>query len=297
MRPVPCERVISRLAAPREADCAVASTTIAVVHASREDEVALASVASRLPALRPERVDYSKVVVQKPWGHEYLLCGDEAVAVWVLHIERGHETSMHCHRTKRTSLVVLDGRVRCSTLLASCERGAREGVLLHEGVFHQTRGLSERGALVMEVETPPDKHDLVRLSDRYGRVGAAYAAAAKRSRKNHDYVSFESAIARRGFVKHFGGCTLSLLSLSSKRESSELASLADTDIVCLVSGELLDARGGCLMRHGDTMTAGALRRRCRDGWQGAAGILVTSSSRDGTPRWSGDRNLRARGAR
>jgi mannose-6-phosphate isomerase-like protein (cupin superfamily) len=250
---------------------------IEIVHASAEDEAALASVASRLPAVPPERVDYSKVVVRKPWGHEYLLCDDEAVAVWVLYIAPGHETSMHCHRTKRTSLVVLDGRVRCSTLRASRERSAGEGVLLHEGVFHRTRGLSERGALVLEVETPPDKHDLVRLSDRYGRVGAAYAAAARCPTTNHDYVPFETAIAQGAFVKQLGSCALSLLSLCSRRGSPELAALAHSDIVCLVRGEILDARGRPLMRHGDTLTAAALRQACRDRWRGAADLLVTSA--------------------
>ena len=47
--------------------------------------------------------DYSKVIVKKPWGYEYLVFENEFVAIWMLHIVRKRKTSMHCHQKKRTS--------------------------------------------------------------------------------------------------------------------------------------------------------------------------------------------------
>ena len=58
--------------------------------------------------------DYSKVVVKKPWGHEYLCYRNGDVAIWFLQIRRGERTSMHCHPTKNTGLVVLEGEIELS---------------------------------------------------------------------------------------------------------------------------------------------------------------------------------------
>ena len=34
--------------------------------------------------LQNDHYDYSKVVVKKPWGYEYLIFSNEEVAVWIL---------------------------------------------------------------------------------------------------------------------------------------------------------------------------------------------------------------------
>ena len=35
--------------------------------------------------------DYSKVVVRKPWGYEYLTYQSKEVAVWILHLKMVHD--------------------------------------------------------------------------------------------------------------------------------------------------------------------------------------------------------------
>ncbi len=51
--------------------------------------------------LKKDSFDYSKVIVKKPWGYEYLVFENEFVAIWMLHIVRKRKTSMHCHPKKR----------------------------------------------------------------------------------------------------------------------------------------------------------------------------------------------------
>ena len=70
--------------------------------------------------------DYSRVVVRKPWGYEYLTYQSKDVAVWILHLKKGHQTSMHCHPKKKTSLIVLDGSVTCKSLNNSVKRKTGE---------------------------------------------------------------------------------------------------------------------------------------------------------------------------
>ncbi len=118
--------------------------------------------------------DYSKVVVRKPWGYEYLWYQNSSVAVWMLHLASGCATSMHCHARKRTSLVVMSGSVECSTFDERHRLNPSEGVVLEPCVFHSTQAVSEGGAFVMEVETPPLKGDLLRYRDNFGRAGKGY---------------------------------------------------------------------------------------------------------------------------
>ena len=50
-----------------------------------------------LQDIQNDGYDYSKVVVRKPWGYEYLIFSNEKSAVWILFLKAGEQTSMHCH--------------------------------------------------------------------------------------------------------------------------------------------------------------------------------------------------------
>jgi mannose-6-phosphate isomerase-like protein (cupin superfamily) len=118
--------------------------------------------------------DYRNIVVNKPWGYEYLWFQNESVAIWFLRLTPGQSTSLHCHAKKRTSLIVLDGAVQCSTIDDKYQLKKLEAVVLEPCVFHSSMAVAEDGAFIMEIETPPMKGDLVRMHDAYGRQGTGY---------------------------------------------------------------------------------------------------------------------------
>ncbi len=151
---------------------------------------------SRLRTIAPApagEFDFSKVVVRKPWGYEYLWHQNAAVAVWVLHLTTGSATSMHCHARKRTSLIILSGAVICSTFDDRYPLAAGQAVVLEPGVFHTTMAVSPGGACVMEVETPPLKGDLLRYRDNFGRAGKGYEGEKQYST---DFAAFDYAPLR-----------------------------------------------------------------------------------------------------
>lgn len=119
----------------------------------------------------------AEFVVTKPWGSEYLISSHETVEVWHLAINYLHSTSMHCHPRKKTALVVLEGRALFSSLNNSMELGPLDGVVIDAGTFHCTQSVSTQGLRVLEFETPPIKHDLIRLEDKYGRANSGYEGA------------------------------------------------------------------------------------------------------------------------
>jgi mannose-6-phosphate isomerase-like protein (cupin superfamily) len=118
--------------------------------------------------------DYRNVIVSKPWGHEYLVYENEQVALWFLHINAGQSTSMHCHPTKTTGLVLLEGSAELSFLADKKLIHAPEKQMIRRGLFHSTKAMTPDGCRLFEIETPNDKEDIVRLSDRYGRESAGY---------------------------------------------------------------------------------------------------------------------------
>lgn len=130
--------------------------------------------------------DYRNIVVKKPWGYEYLMFENDYVAIWILHLKKGQENSLHCHPTKKTAMVVLSGKIRATTLTDWFELGILDGLMYENGLFHTQKALSDN-VFLLEIETPPNKKDLVRLKDSYGRAGKAYEGKNMTSRELHKF--------------------------------------------------------------------------------------------------------------
>lgn len=146
------------------------------------------------------------VVVQKPWGSERLLYSNTQIELWHLHIDYNQRTSFHCHPIKKTGLVVLGGQAAIRFMNDSITLLSLGKVMLRPGLFHQTTCLSVGGLDLLEIETPPDKSDLVRLDDPYGRVSEAYESSQSYI-KTEDNIRLDEA-TKSGRI---GDCSLTVL--------------------------------------------------------------------------------------
>lgn len=118
---------------------------------------------------------YSKGIVVKPWGYEYLWFEVCNSAGWVLWLGPSDNTSMHCHEKKATALIVISGNPEISGFEFSIRPKIGEVIYIGPGCFHRTQNLSPESPLcVVEIETPIDKEDLFRSSDGYGRSHSKY---------------------------------------------------------------------------------------------------------------------------
>lgn len=113
-------------------------------------------------------------LVRKPWGFEYPIFQTDDVAVWLLHIEEGKSTSLHCHPSKNTGFLLLAGQARISFLADSKVISAPAKEMFRRGLFHRTTALSKGGIWLLEAENPNNKPDLVRLQDDHGREKEGY---------------------------------------------------------------------------------------------------------------------------
>lgn len=147
-----------------------------IVECRSADVNALAAVRHNPADLADDGTKWAGVVVTKPWGSEREVYRAGAVSMWQLTLKPKAETSMHCHPNKRTVLIVESGACIVETLAGWHELHAGDIAHIEPGAFHRTK--TERGAVLLELETPPNKRDLVRLLDKYGRVGQGYERAA-----------------------------------------------------------------------------------------------------------------------
>lgn len=142
------------------------------------DREALAEIGIDPAQLADDGTDYVCERIEKPWGHEYEKYRDQSASVWWLNIRAQCETSMHCHPNKTTLLMIISGVGTLLTLNANHELSKGELVVIEKGAFHRTRA-GKNGLMLWELETPPNKHDLVRLEDSYGR-GQGYEGIVSR---------------------------------------------------------------------------------------------------------------------
>jgi len=112
-------------------------------------------------------LSYLDRLIRKPWGSEFRVYEDDLAEIWCLHIRPEHRTSLHCHPHKLAALLCLEGKGTLST--CSGVRYALEpGVVLQiePGAYHRSTAAST-GLTLVEVETPKDRFDLLRIEDDY----------------------------------------------------------------------------------------------------------------------------------
>ena len=184
-----------------------------------------------------ENVDFTKVIVNKPWGYEYLMYENDNVSLWALHINPGQSTSLHCHSKKTTGLVVVKGKIQVNFLENSSLLSPMQKVMIRETLFHSEKCVGDDTAVIIELETPVDKDDLVRLTDMYGRESKRYERGEKyRDRKDEHVLLSEE-------VKNI-----------DVKDIEDLFYLDDDDICLLVNGNFTNTVNG---RELSVLTAGS----------------------------------------
>ena len=165
-------------------------------------------------------MSYENVVVKKPWGHEYLVYENDDVGLWLLRIEPGQRTSMHCHPRKNTGLIVLDGTAKISFLNDSFMVESPDKMMIRRGLFHSTKAVSENGVYMFEIEAPKMKDDLVRLKDEYGRKSKPYEGKESEMERDEDCLFLKDDDYKNdSFV--FCGKQMDLKKLSTKTDPNE----------------------------------------------------------------------------
>ena len=113
--------------------------------------------------------------VPKPWGSELWFARTDKYAGKILRVRAGCRLSVQLHEEKDETSFVLTGRVivsqgQSADTLTARELGPGDTWRNSPGLVHTLEAVVD--AEIIEVSTP-QLEDVVRLEDRYGRVGDA----------------------------------------------------------------------------------------------------------------------------
>jgi len=110
--------------------------------------------------------------VPKPWGEEIIFAETDRYVGKILLIRRSESLSLQYHRRKDETLYLNRGMVRLTIQEGDSlvEKIFKPGDSCHVPPGTRHRLLAEEDSEIFEVSTP-DLDDVVRLEDRYGRVG------------------------------------------------------------------------------------------------------------------------------
>lgn len=179
---------------------------------------------------------YNNTIVKKPWGYEYLAYENEEVGLWCLFIAKDQQTSMHCHPNKGTGLILLDGEVDVSFFNDVFNLRSGNKLMIRKGLFHSTKAISEAGAIVFEIEAPKQKHDLVRLEDKYGRKATPYEGSAFEMPKNEECIWFTNPAKNSSKEYDFANCKITMESITN---GDALRNKCDRDNIIILKGGIL----------------------------------------------------------
>lgn len=204
-------------------------------------------------------LDYKNIVVNKPWGYEYLLFENSSVAIWILCLKKNSMTSMHCHPNKKTSLIILSGEAISSTLDTEFLLDPMDGLVIDSGVFHSTKSSDDDFTFLMEIETPPNKNDLIRLKDQYGRENKAYEGKVFMSGnlEEYNYCQFNSLVPDGDYdeEKKMAGKCLRIYRGAVDYILKNQAVVSGKANLCLLEGSLIDNDAKVVLDVGEVVTS------------------------------------------
>ncbi|MBI5418807.1 MAG: hypothetical protein HZA60_01840 [Deltaproteobacteria bacterium] len=201
--------------------------------------------------------DYEGKIVKKPWGYEYLMYRSDRIGLWYLHIDQGAQTSLHCHPGKKTGYILLAGEAQVSFLNDSMTLKALSKLMIREGLFHSTKAVSPEGVAVIEVESPPDKENLVRLDDAYGRKEKPYEGPEAATPITAQCVVLRDPSPGERLTHTLHGTDL------IQETFGDIAPLFERppgEIILVVGGGLVSRTNDPIVSPGDVVTIGTFKR-------------------------------------
>jgi mannose-6-phosphate isomerase-like protein (cupin superfamily) len=201
--------------------------------------------------------NYDTIIVKKPWGHEYLVYKNDQIAIWFLYIKNNFSTSLHCHPKKTTGLVLLDGKVEISFFNDTYKLNPGHKMMIRKGLFHSTKSTCESGSFVFEVETPVDKHDLVRFKDNHGREGKPYEDHNFEVPKTEDCLTILEPTFNETNVYNFCNCSLIVKNVT---DSSYFLTIDDELNIVFIKGGITTDFGQFVASPGDVVVSSTIKK-------------------------------------
>ena len=117
--------------------------------------------------------------VRKPWGHEEIFALVEGSYVGkLLFVSAGESLSLQYHHTKDETIALVSGQVEIdlgdsADTLRAVTMSPGDSVHVLPGTLHRLRATQDSVLVEASTADPGWREDVVRLEDRYGRLGTS----------------------------------------------------------------------------------------------------------------------------
>ena len=145
-----------------------------------------------------DKIDYLKKINDKPWGKEYLAYQNKEIGIWILHVNKNQETSLHCHFKKDTILIPISGCFKINLYNKFVILNLFDSIYVPRNTFHGIHSYSDN-SILMEIEiytehiSYTDKNDLLRIKDIYNRDKTQYETSViERTPYENEIMVFKS---------------------------------------------------------------------------------------------------------
>ncbi len=202
---------------------------------------------------------YSKRLVFKPWGYEYVIYNDSnKLAVTFLYIKYGRRTSLHSHPQKKTGFIILEGKAsvqigiykKNTKLFSSLSR-----LVFRPGLFHSLKATTKKGLYALEFEAPYKKNDLLRLEDNYGRQQKEYEG--KKYTKNifgTNLIRFKKPQLGKKNLYYFNNIEVLIETYKNLKGLKY-----DNSSSAILSGKIIDNKGQEVIAAGEVVKTSTLK--------------------------------------
>lgn len=200
---------------------------------------------------------YDKKIVIKPWGYEYVAFRDKNIlGITFLNINYKKKTSLHCHPSKKTGFILLNGQAQIQLGLWRKNNYTFKSpskLMIRTGLFHSIKALSKRGVKVLEFETPVKKNDLVRYQDDYGRIAKPYEGGKYIKSLNNEDIIFKKPSFGIDQNYKINGVKIKLKVYKSFKE---IVKQKNSTIFAVINGNVVDKRNKKILSAGDIIKTG-----------------------------------------
>ena len=221
--------------------------------------------------------DFPLIAVTKPWGFEFEFYDNANISAWILVIGREHKsgylteansTSFHMHSKKTTHILCLQGALEIKTqhLRTIIRKGEIQSI--NPRVFHQISA-HLANSIAIEIETPSNRSDIIRLEDQYGRQGTGYSwekecpttmfAVQSELRSTNKLKSIEITGDKECPVLRTSGFKI----YKSENLMQSLGNLPTKSLIICSQGIISDMSGNYLFQPGDIVSFAHLKELIR----------------------------------
>jgi len=203
---------------------------------------------------------YNNNLIKKPWGQEYTIYKNRSkLAITLIKIIPGKQTSLHCHPNKKTGFIIIKGKPIVQIGVHSDNKWQTKPLsilVLRPGLFHSISNPIENrnDVYALEFETPYNKKDLVRFKDKYGRENIGYEKKKSMRKFNKDILLFKSN-NKKQIYKIFKRKII-IDTLKSKKQINKLK---DKSVTAILDGKLINSEKKAALTFGEIVKTKTLK--------------------------------------